>query len=212
MQFVKYGQPFSFDYSAYDQASGLFVAAKIYNVTTGTPVFDSQVVMSELLDGVYEGQFTGLYGQSYLVISAVYLDGTYTTLDTSRAPAAECYQDIELDSKFLLFNYGSYDQDETLYIAGNVFEDGSFLSQEAMDHVFAGVYFAAFTGSLDKTYSVVKTVYTDAGFTTPDPNRAPSGETFQSYLFSSITVVKNVLAGAVLVGQELEAVLEARTC
>jgi len=200
MQFLKYGSPFSFNYSTYDQAAGLFVAARIYNVTSGVPIFDSQVAMAELQDGVYSGQFTGLYGQSYLVISAVYLDGTYTTLDTSRAPAAECFQDIELDTKFLLFNYGSYDQDETLYIAGNVYDSASFVIQVAMDHVYAGVYFAAFTGSLNKAYSVVKTVYTDAGFTTPDPNRAPSGETFQSYLFSNIIVVKNVLAGAVLVG------------
>lgn len=88
--------PFAFNYTAYDMATGLFVRAAVYDLTTGTPVFVQNVVMAEAALGSYNGLFTGLPGRVYAIISAVYTDGTYAVLDTNRAPATETVQSLSI--------------------------------------------------------------------------------------------------------------------
>lgn len=83
---------FPFLYGAYDQNAGLFVQAKVYDMTSGTPSLSSIIEEVYIDFGVYVGFFTGIYGHSYQSIQAVYTDGTYTTVDQNRAPDAEEFE------------------------------------------------------------------------------------------------------------------------
>lgn len=86
------GAPYGFNYVAADKQSGLNVAASIYDITTGSPVFVVKVPMVEVLLGSYAGVFTPLNGKVYDIISLVYTDPGFTTPDPDRAPGTETVQ------------------------------------------------------------------------------------------------------------------------
>lgn len=209
MQTITPEIPFSFLYPTSDQQSGLFVRAKIYDVTTGTPVFSANVVMAEIQNGYYFGNFTGASGKTYLVISAVFTDGTYVTLDPLRGPEADVYKSADAPPEFSAFNYGSFDQNGSLSIAGNVYDvttgTAIFQVKVLMAHIFAGVYFGAFDGILNNVYQVVKLVYTDMSYVTVDANFSPGSDSFQLFQPS---VSNNVFISATLMGQNEDAILQ----
>lgn len=201
MQIVKSGIPFTFSYPTYDENAGLFVQAGIYDVTTGTPVLVTLVRMTNFTFGVYSGNYTGVLGKTYLVIALVYTDGTYAVVDTTRAPASECYQTVSASSTFFAFNYATYDQDVSTFIQAKIYDTTTgtavFSSNFNMVHVSNGVYFGYFNGTLDHSYAVAKVPYTDGTYTTPDSNRAPGADDFQGQVFSMAVVMQ----AAILSGQ-----------
>lgn len=89
---VQSGTPFGFDYTAFDGDNALFIAGNVYDISTGSPVFLSQVPMVNSINGTYSGLYTGIAGKVYLIETSVYTDGTYTTIDTSRSPGSDTYQ------------------------------------------------------------------------------------------------------------------------
>lgn len=90
------GAPYGFNYVAADQQDGLNVAASIYDITTGTPSFVSKTALQEIISGSYFGIFTPVIGKLYAVITLVYLDPGFTTLDPDRAPGTETIQAVDL--------------------------------------------------------------------------------------------------------------------
>lgn len=221
MQLINPGLPFSFIYPSYDENEFLFVQASIYDVTTGTDVFLDTVNMVDAANGVYSGNYTGLTGQTYLVVMSCYTDGTYSTVDTSRSPAAECYQSVSGVLTFLAFNYGAYDLDPNLNIRAKVYDTTSgtptFVVNVTMVHVLNGVYFGTYTATADHSYSIPKFVYTNSSFTFLDTNRAPGSDIFQCstfqggsniYVSSEATLIGQT-TDAILIGQSLDAILEA---
>lgn len=92
------GAPYGFNYVAADKQSGLNVAASIYDITSGTPVFVVKVPMVEVLAGSYAGVFTPQNGKVYDIISLVYTDPGFTILDPDRAPGTETLQTYNFPS------------------------------------------------------------------------------------------------------------------
>lgn len=181
MQYVK-GGIISVKYEAFDQNASLNISAQIYDVTNGTSSFVDSISLSITRDGVYTANFTGTIGHAYLVISAVYTEDTFETTDPNYAPDAECWLCIDGVSTTLYFNYATYDQNDALFLAANVFnvtESTSYLATTAMEHIALGVYFGFYVGVLNNSYIVSKAVYTDNSFETVDPNRAPGSDSFQ---------------------------------
>lgn len=200
---------FPFCYQSNDASDDLFVQARIYEVSTGTPIFLGSVVMELAGDGLYGGTYLALAHKAYLVIISVYTDDTYETIDDGRSPVAECYRCLDATTSLMLLNYGAYDQDITLDVAAKIYDvtDGSpvLVDTVAMPEVFAGVYFCAFTGEAEKSYVVNKSVYTDDTFEVLNSER-PSG----SDQIQLITpgVVYNFTDRLILTGQSLSGVLE----
>lgn len=94
------GVPFSFNYRTYDSQSGLFFAAKIYDVTGGSPVLVSQVPMPEIgTSGLYVGKFTGTAGKIYEIDKLAFTDGSYTVIDGGRSPGTESVQMVAIASE-----------------------------------------------------------------------------------------------------------------
>lgn len=185
MQIVEAGIPFSFSYAAFDQTTGLFVQASIYDITSGSAVFVTKVNMAHVSSGMYSGNYTGSSGKTYLVIAIVYTDSGYTTVDTTRAIASDCYQDSSGSCSKAFYDYAAFDQVTNLFVAGSVYNVSSgspvFVSTTAMTHVILGVYFGSFSMSASGTYEVIEAVYTDSGFTTLDTTRAPGSDAFQAF-------------------------------
>lgn len=195
MQYVQNQVEFNFNYGAYSQDDDLFVAALVYVITAGVPVFVEQIPMTDFQNGVYYGTFTGVDGNAYLIITAVYTDGTYVTTDLNWAPSAECYQQIIPELTAFCFNYATYDQNPDLFVAANIL-DGD---QIPMDHVALGVYFGAAIGDTGANYVLSKVVYTDDTYATPEPERSPGTDSIQLVAGSTGSVV-NVIQQATLVG------------
>lgn len=76
----------------------LFVRAAIYDMSSGTPVFISNAVMSEVTTGTYVGTFTPANNTTYLIVKRVFTDGTYATVDTNYSPSSESAQSKTLSS------------------------------------------------------------------------------------------------------------------
>lgn len=204
---------FTFNYPAFDQVTNLSVQARIYDVTTGAPSLVSSVVLSNLLSGFYSGTFQGQSGKAYLVITNVYTDGTFTTVDPSRSPAAECYKSSDAPVGYAPFNYGAFDQESNLDVEASVYDvttgTPNFISKTALAHVFSGVYFGSFSGTENHVYEVVKFVYTSDIIPIVDSNWSAGSDVFQ--LFSQNgTVVTNTLRAAILTGQSTSAILKAQ--
>lgn len=203
MQTITPGIPFVFKYPTAGMIPGLFVAGRVYDVSTGTAVFVSSVVMTEDDDGVYSGNFVGGSAKSYLVIAAVYIDNTYSTVDIAYPPEAENFKSLDAPQAFACFNYGAFDQDIGLYVGANIYDCTSgtpaFDSFIPMPHVFAGVYSGVFTGVNNGAYAATSLVYTDPARTIIDTGRAPGSDSFT--LFNSVVsaVIVNVLQQATLV-------------
>ena len=87
---------FAFEYGTYDQASGLFIQSSVYDLSSGSPVFVSSSPLVEVIGGVYFGSFTGIENKTYQIISTVYTDGTYLTVDYTQSPACESFDCVLL--------------------------------------------------------------------------------------------------------------------
>lgn len=210
MDLVDADSAFCFNYVDFGQDDSLFVRAEIYDVTSGTAVFLQYVVMDAVGVGLYSGNFTGDSGKTYLIISLIYTDGTYTTPDPDRAPNSHCIQVIGLDVTYFAFSFAAFNQLETLAVADTVYNLSSglpvFVEKTIMSHVAHGVYFGGYTGSINQTYQVLSVVYTDGSLLTPDDFYAPGCESFQGIIGNDSPVFLK-LAGAALVGQSLSAKL-----
>lgn len=91
------GVPYGFNYVAADQQTGLHVQATIYDITAGSPgIQTAQVPLFPMpgspSPGSYGGIFTPVAGKVYAIVSMVYLDSGFTTLDPNRAPGCETVQ------------------------------------------------------------------------------------------------------------------------
>lgn len=76
-------------YATYDQNDALFIQTSIYDASASTPTFIQNTAMVLVAFGVYLAMYIGADGKSYGLISAVYTDNTYTTVDTNRAPLSD---------------------------------------------------------------------------------------------------------------------------
>ena len=200
---VNGGQLTSVNYLAFDQVSTLKVAASIYDITTNTPtLIGSPSALTYQTAGMYIGSFTPVAGHYYLVITAVYLDAGFTTLDPQRAPKAENYDAPTVDTTKLNFNYAAYDEAIGLAVTASITNVTNALTvTQAMFHVAMGVYLGQYAGTVGKTYAVTK--YSS------DPFRAPGSDSFQCYaLNSSVINITNYLSQATLVGPSVTGVFQ----
>jgi hypothetical protein len=93
LEIVPAGLPIPIEYSAYDQASDLVIAMKVYDVTAGYPgTFVGTVLMTHIVNGTYGGTFTPMPGKSYVVNKMVYTDITLATTNTDYQPGSESFQ------------------------------------------------------------------------------------------------------------------------
>lgn len=88
---VRAGVSQSIERSSSDGRPDLFVAAKIYDNSSGTPIFVVLVPMTHVADGTYAGKFNPSAGKDYVVTNSVYTDGTYTTRDTDYGTGSESF-------------------------------------------------------------------------------------------------------------------------
>lgn len=182
--YVTGGLPVNFNYVAFSGVTNLFVAALIYDVTSGLPVFNSKVTMVNQQAGVYEGSFTPQNGHSYLIIKNVYTDGTYSVVSLNWSTGADNYDAFVTDTSLLNFNYATFDVNAGLTIRATVYNLTDVINNSFnMTHVANGAYFGQFQGVLNKNYLVTE-IPTDS-FHTPD------SDSFQS---RSLTPVYTVLS------------------
>ncbi len=76
-------------YATYDQNNALFIQTSIYDASASTPTFIQNTPMVLVDFGVYLAMYIGTDRKSYALISAVYTDDTYDTVDTNRAPLSD---------------------------------------------------------------------------------------------------------------------------
>jgi hypothetical protein len=75
-----------FQYNEANGTTGLYLKATVKDITDRNSIVDlSDVPMTDLLNGVYAGDFTGVAGKNYSISMKVYLDSGYTTLDPNYA-------------------------------------------------------------------------------------------------------------------------------
>lgn len=103
MSLAKAGAPYGFNYVAADQQTGLFIQATIYDITAGAPgVQVSQVPLFAMpgaaSPGSYGGVFTPAVDKVYNIVSMVYTDSGFTSLDPDRAPGCETIQSVDLST------------------------------------------------------------------------------------------------------------------
>lgn len=98
MGLAQSGQPYVWNYTAADQVESLYIESKVYNVTSGVPVLVTSIALTHTLKGSYFGSYTFLADKIYQIISLVYTDAGFTTLDTDRAPTTETIQVVDFNS------------------------------------------------------------------------------------------------------------------
>lgn len=212
MQVVAAGQPFCFNYTAFDENASLFVRAQLYDVSSGTAVFLQNVVLTHIGLGCYSGNYTPGTDVSVLVIGVVYTDGTYTTVDSDRGVTANLFQVVQRNQIYSPFCFGAFDQNTGLSVAGSIYDltTGAAVLQSlvGMTHVALGVYLGSFVSVGGHTYQVVEAVYTDGTYATPNTDYSPGSDTFYSLVNSDFSVT---LEQATLDGTERDAILEAES-
>jgi len=96
------------------------------------------------------------------------------------------------------FNYGAVDQDPGLDVAAEIWDNttsvpGTLAATVPMTHTSGGVYVGQYVFVKNKTYTIVKRVYTDGTYTTPAPGFSPDEDDVQCVdLFQQS--IKNVAA------------------
>lgn len=168
-------QSFPLTFSTIDATSSWDVAAKVYDVTTGTPVLVSTVTLSPtIVSGVYVGAFTPAADKAYFVITGVFTDGTFATPDTDYSPDSANFETYTTDTSILNFNYSAYDQNATLTISATVFNaTDNIHSSVSLSHVAMGAYYGRFVGAVGKSYYIAK-LATDLSY-------SPGSDEFQGY-------------------------------
>ncbi len=106
------------DYTAYDLSEVLTIAAKIYDITSGTAVIDSTVAMPHVINGTYAGVFDADDGKTYLVNTMVYTSGSYITPDTNYTPGSKTVPKratiFKKNTAYAGFLFPMYDSDGVL--------------------------------------------------------------------------------------------------
>lgn len=88
MELAPAGVPLSFEVT-FDQP-GLHVAMSVYDDSGVSPVLLLSPFAMTLVHGnTYRGKFTGEHGKNYIVIKAVYTDGTFMTLSPDYSQGSE---------------------------------------------------------------------------------------------------------------------------
>lgn len=85
------GAELGFEYQAYDGATDLYVAMVVKNITTGTPVLVSQIIMEHDEGGNYIGFFEPTEDNQYSIRKAVFTTDDYDVEDTSRPCGSETF-------------------------------------------------------------------------------------------------------------------------
>lgn len=83
-------------YTAYDLNNSLNVAAKISDITTGTPGAPTTTAMANWLNGTYYLVFNPTPGHKYVINMMVYTDNTFATPLTTYTPADDYYEDTSV--------------------------------------------------------------------------------------------------------------------
>jgi hypothetical protein len=209
MQIVNGSQAFNFNYPSWDENTGLFVQASIYDITSGTASLVTTVEMTNDAFGVYSGNYTGAANKLYLVIMLVYTDDTFETIDTTRAPGSECYTTQQTITT-IAFDYGAFDQATGLYLQASVYDmtsgTPSLAAKVALTQVLGGVYFGIYAGSVSKAYLAAIASYTSNAYSTLDTTRAPAAQSFQTFSSGNVSIF-NSLVAATLTGNQLAGVL-----
>lgn len=216
MILVKPGINFAINYPSYGLVTGLFIQATVYDVSTGTPNVVAHLTLAEIQNGFYSASYPGVSTKTYLVITLVYTDNTYSTIDTNYAPNADCYKVTDAPVAFGAMNYGIYSQESDLFIAASIFNcttgSLSFVSKLLMTHILGGVYFVSFTGLQDNSYQVLKFVYTDGTLATVDTNWNAGSDIFELIQGGGSSGGSSVLfEGAQLNGQDNSANIVGQT-
>jgi hypothetical protein len=94
---------FVIDYSAYDLAEDLYVRSKIYDITTGTAVFDSNLDLNHVVNGSYANVFAADPSKTYFINTMVYSDNTFASVNTEYTPGSTKISRTLLDSVDLNF-------------------------------------------------------------------------------------------------------------
>ncbi len=88
MELAPAGVPLSFEVT-FDSPS-LAVAMSVYDDTGALPVLLlSPFAMALVTGNTYRGKFTAEHGKNYIVVKAVYLDGTFETLSPDYSQGSE---------------------------------------------------------------------------------------------------------------------------
>lgn len=213
MQIVSPSSQMPISYQAGNQNPFLFVRAKVYDVSTGSAVFLTNVNLVETVNGLYCGSYPSTSTKSYLTIAVVYTNGTYSTIDLGWGPAAQCYRTQDAPLNTFLLNYGTYDQSTSLYVGASIFDvtTGSavFKSFFSMNQVFAGVYFGSYAGISLSSYVATTSVYTDGTYAVVDSSRPSGSDIIEMTVASTTNTVINITTPLTLIGQNLTAILEA---
>jgi hypothetical protein len=185
MNLVQSGSLFGFNYTDPNQTPSLNVAFDLYDSSSGSPVFLTQVVSSYSGFGSYVGTYTAAPGIQYTVIGAVYTDNTFTAVDTAYAPTSNVYQSFSGQTVTSIgFTYSTLDFSSTLPIVATVYDSTSgtpvFQSTVNLVYIDSGVYFGIFQGAISKNYQIVTIVYTDNTYTTVNFNYAPGSLSFDA--------------------------------
>lgn len=174
--------PVTFDYPDPNKTSGLFVAAYIFDVSTGVAVFVTVAPMPEVAFGTYRGGFSGAFGRTYMVIALPFTDTGYLTA-LGQSAVTRFFQFDRTAVTYLCWDYTSYDLSAALFIRANVYDTASGLvATPNLVHVAFGAYFAPYNGTLGRSYQMLSLVYTDGTYATQDDSRAPASQTFQCAL------------------------------
>lgn len=197
------------NYVAYDQNASLNVAFKIYDISTGTAVFITTIAANYMAFGAYSAQYVGASAKTYLAIGCAFTDETFTALEPFRPPTCDTYQAINGGVTYCAFAYGTYDENDSLFLRADVFNTttGTPILSTTINlvDVFAGCYFGVFTGSYNNNYEIDIAVYTDNTYLVVDTNRAASCQSFNCFFISGLTLT---LSNAILEAQSLDATLE----
>lgn len=88
MNFAPSGKSLSFEVTL--DAPSLPVAMSVYDDSGPTPVLvQGPTAMTNVFSNTYRGKFTGQNGKQYLILKAVYTDGTFATLDVNYMQGSE---------------------------------------------------------------------------------------------------------------------------
>lgn len=88
MELVPSAVALSFEVT-FDQP-GLSVAMSVYDTSGGSPVLlGSRTAMTLVYGNTYSAKFTPAIGKTYVIVKAVYTDGTFVTLDPNYSQGSE---------------------------------------------------------------------------------------------------------------------------
>ena len=79
--------PLTFEVTFFN--SGLHVAMSVYDTTSSPTLVQGPTAMTNVVANTYIGFFTPIANHSYLILKAVYTDGTFLTLDETYSQGSE---------------------------------------------------------------------------------------------------------------------------